>query len=103
MAILPPPAGVVVMAGAQQLRDCVLTICSALQPLPSCRRVRTLNAPLRAPCQATQTFPAESVAATGQKSVSFELEIWTAWPSLPPASGRAQMSKLATWLFGKGA
>src|SRR5262245_6847190 len=101
MAILPPPLSVVVLAGAQQFRDCVLTTCSAPKPVPSWRRARILNTPLRAPCQAIQTLPVESVAATGQRSVSVDSEILVAWPSLPPASGRAQMSKLAVPLLGK--
>src|SRR5438128_1083096 len=97
------PLVLAAMAGAQQLRDCVLTVCSAVQPLASWWRVRILNALLRAPCQATQTLPAESVAATGQTSFSCDCEIWTAVPSLPPESGRAQMSKLPTFaLLGNG-
>src|SRR4051794_22829445 len=100
MATLPPRAAVVLMAGAQQFFDCVLTACSALQPLPSCRRARILKAPLRAPCHAIQTLPAESVAATGHTSFSCDCEICSACPSLPPVSGRAQMSKLPLPLFG---
>src|SRR5262245_1254464 len=92
---------VVEIAGAQQERNCVLTACSSVQLLPSCRRARILNTPPRAPCQAIQTLPAESVAATGQISLSADAEIFTAWPSFPPDSGRAQMSKLAVPLLGK--
>src|SRR5262245_4734431 len=102
MATLPPLAGVVAIEGAQQFFACVLTVCSALQPLPSWRRARILKAPLRAPCQATHTLPAESVAATGQTSCSVDCEIWMASPSLPLVSGRAQMSKFGVGLFGNG-
>src|SRR6476659_1651867 len=102
MATLPPPARVVAIAGAQQLFVCVLTVCSLLQALASWRRATILNAPLRAACQATQTLPAESVAATGQTSLSVDCEIWTASPSFPPLNGRAQMSKFAVGLLGNG-
>src|SRR6185369_15975499 len=97
-----PPLAAALIAGVQQLPDWVLTTRSSAQE-PSavwCRSMTRKTFP-RAPCQATQTRPLESVVATGLTSVPGFSEILMGSESLPLSRDRAQISKLARSCLGQ--
>src|SRR5689334_22141176 len=90
------------IAGAQQLPCWMLTTRSGVhEPSAAWCRSRMQKTFPRAPCHATQTFPAASVVATGLTSFPELFEIWIGSESFPPAQERARISKLAVGSFGQ--
>src|SRR4029077_8673828 len=75
-----PPEALTAAGDEKELRFCVAAKIDAL--------------PFRQPCQATQTRPCESVAATGSISEPASLVNRTEAPGLPLSMTRAHRSKL---------
>src|SRR3954451_7765441 len=104
MATLPffAASEVAVMAGVQQLPCCMLTTRSFVhEPALSWCRSRILKAFPRAPCQATQTRPFASVAATAFTSLPAFSERLIGSESFPLSYERAQISKFDWSCFGQ--
>src|SRR5882757_6588393 len=81
------------MLGFHSLPLDLETVVGAENPFPCWLDAKMDALPSRQPCQVTQTFPLESVAAAGSTSDPGELEMRTVAPGFPFSTTRAQMSK----------
>src|ERR1700682_6619885 len=86
------------MLGFHSLPTEEATVTGAENVFPRWLEAKIDALPSRQPCQATQTFPLESVAAAGSTSAPGALEIRTGAPGFPFSTTRVQMSKF-DWAF----
>src|SRR5437660_7302584 len=86
------------MLGFHSLLLELATVTGVENVLPRWMEAKIDALPSRQPCQVTQTFPLESVAAAGSTSDPGALEIRTVAPGFPFSTTRAQMSKF-DWAF----
>src|SRR5450432_2007106 len=83
------------MAGFHSFAEDCETAAGALNLSPFCDAAKIAATPLRHPCQATQTLPFESVAATGSMSEPGALESCRVAPGALFSMIRAKISKFA--------
>src|SRR5690242_20317432 len=89
------------MAGFHSLPALAETTAGRERLLPCCVAPKMDALPLRHPCQATQTRPLESVAATGSMFEPASLVIRMVAPGLPFSTMAAHRSKLPLSLPGQ--